>query len=442
MLTRGMQKSAAEAVAPLMTCGEREVPLAFQPNGGGGQCDAPSSARRKRAADMSPKIEKVVAPREYLNMLVRESADPPYAPAIELFDAPIAAERIAGYTAKVLEAIRDGAWTTEMSCCDASNRFGVTILHKACRAQSLASVERLLAAGAPLSSCDSGRVPLHDAVWTTNPNFDLVSLLVAEDASQLFRLDTRGFSCLDYAPQETWPRWCAYLDGIKREVRACLRQSESPFLSVASPLVAFEHEVSPARKRSVRLDQLPPPSVSPPPHSDAAASPASALSGKPPSPPPEVELDAGAVARLMGACAPANKNAAANSSAPGQAPFDGAGAETRAALGKALQPTLNSGDTPPDEVRRLDSSGTWWNLFPRHLRQKLPRTSEDGERAPSRGGSQSPPFGPLNDENSPKGSPASKSGSPVGSPPFSISPATLTRLAASSAPNHHEAAAN
>ena len=206
---------------------------------------------RKRSATGSAQVEKIQAPRQYLDSLLRNHVDPPYAPALDLFQKP-QPEQVAGYTLAAMDAVRNGTWTPAVGRADAANKFGVTVLHKACRAQSLASVEQLLEAGARLSSCDAGRVPLHDAVWTTEPNFELVGRLVEEDATQLFRLDTRGFSALDYAPQETWPAWCAFLDRVKRELRAALKQSASPLAAAASPLVPFAHNVSPTRP-SARL---------------------------------------------------------------------------------------------------------------------------------------------------------------------------------------------
>ena len=114
--------------------------------------------------------------------------------------------------------------------------------------------------------------------------------LVEEDATQLFRLDTRGFSALDYAPQETWPAWCAFLDRVKRELRAALKQSASPLAAAASPLVPFAHSVSPTRKKASR--------AVPPAAPGAAAPPAPSPDSPPPRARPE---DAAAMARVLGA---------------------------------------------------------------------------------------------------------------------------------------------
>ncbi|KAK7235291.1 hypothetical protein SO694_00068196 [Aureococcus anophagefferens] len=317
---------------------------------------------RKRSATGSAQVEKIQAPRQYLDSLLRNHVDPPYAPALDLFQKP-QPEQVSGYTLAAMDAVRNGTWTPAVGRADAANKFGVTVLHKACRAQSLASVETLLDAGARLSSCDAGRVPLHDAVWTTEPNFELVGRLVEEDATQLFRLDTRGFSALDYAPQETWPAWCAFLDRVKRELRAALKQSASPLAAAASPLVPFAHSVSPTRKKASR-----------------------------------------------------------------------AGA---AQFGAALRPSVPSGDTPPDGSRKLDDSGTWWNLFSSNMLDKLPRSSlsptPEDEAAKPPGDAAA--GAASNDENSPSTSNSNSSTSSPSapaseSPAFSISPATLTRVAA------------
>ncbi|KAH8057984.1 hypothetical protein JL722_6530 [Aureococcus anophagefferens] len=334
---------------------------------------------RKRSATGSAQVEKIQAPRQYLDSLLRNHVDPPYAPALDLFQKP-QPEQVSGYTLAAMDAVRNGTWTPAVGRADAANKFGVTVLHKACRAQSLASVETLLEAGARLSSCDAGRVPLHDAVWTTEPNFELVGRLVEEDATQLFRLDTRGFSALDYAPQETWPAWCAFLDRVKRELRAALKQSASPLAAAASPLVPFAHSVSPTRKKASR-----------------AVPPAAPAPRRGP--------------RRRGAVPPA--------------------------AGAALRPSVPSGDTPPDGSRKLDDSGTWWNLFSSNMLDKLPRSSlsptPEDEAAKPPGDAAA--GAASNDENSPSTSNSNSSTSSPSapaseSPAFSISPATLTRVAA------------
>ena len=362
---------------------------------------------RKRSATGSAQVEKIQAPRQYLDSLLRNHVDPPYAPALDLFQKP-QPEQVAGYTLAAMDAVRNGTWTPAVGRADAANKFGVTVLHKACRAQSLASVDQLLEAGARLSSCDAGRVPLHDAVWTTEPNFELVGRLVEEDATQLFRLDTRGFSALDYAPQETWPAWCAFLDRVKRELRAALKQSASPLAAAASPLVPFAHNVSPTRKKASR--------AVPPAAPGAAAPPAPSPDSPPPPARPE---DAAAMARVLGACG-----------SQGAAQFP-------PAAGAALRPSVPSGDTPPDGTRKLDDSGTWWNLFSSNMLDKLPRSSlsptPEDEAAKPPGDAAA--GAASNDENSPSTSNSNSSTSSPSapaseSPAFSISPATLTRVAA------------
>ena len=98
---------------------------------------------RKRSATGSAQVEKIQAPRQYLDSLLRNHVDPPYAPALDLFQKP-QPEQVAGYTLAAMDAVRNGTWTPAVGRADAANKFGVTVLHKACRAQSLASVEQLL----------------------------------------------------------------------------------------------------------------------------------------------------------------------------------------------------------------------------------------------------------------------------------------------------------
>ena len=107
------------------------------------------------------------------------------------------------------------------------------------------------------------------------------------------------------------------------------------------------------------------------------------------------------------------------------------------AAGAALRPSVPSGDTPPDGSRKLDDSGTWWNLFSSNMLDKLPRSSlsptpeDEAAKPPGDAGGAAA----SNDENSPSTSNSNSSTSSPSapaseSPAFSISPATLTRVAA------------
>jgi ankyrin repeat protein len=94
------------------------------------------------------------------------------------------------------------------------NKFGETIIHAAARRHSAEVAKFLLdeCNVCPRVCCDSGRTPLHDACWTVNPNFDVVTLLLDKCPDLLYITDKRGFTPMQYIRQELWGQWCHYLD--------------------------------------------------------------------------------------------------------------------------------------------------------------------------------------------------------------------------------------
>ena len=62
---------------------------------------------------------------------------------------------------------------------------------------------------------DYGRTPLHDALWTQEPEFDLVELLVRVCPDLLLITDKRGFTPLSYVRRDHWIPWCQFLDDHK-----------------------------------------------------------------------------------------------------------------------------------------------------------------------------------------------------------------------------------
>ncbi|CAB9498097.1 ANK [Seminavis robusta] len=99
-----------------------------------------------------------------------------------------------------------------LQCC---NKFGESIVHMACRQSSVEVVEFLMSQVDIRVCCDSGRTPLHDACWTQSPDFDIVSLLLAECPDLLRVKDKRGFSPLAYVPHGQWRRWGNFLEQNK-----------------------------------------------------------------------------------------------------------------------------------------------------------------------------------------------------------------------------------
>lgn len=98
----------------------------------------------------------------------------------------------------------------------ASNRFGESIVHLATRRGSAPVLQFLLAHNASVRICDDyGKTPMHDAFWTAEPRFDLVSMMLDVDWRLLRAADIRGATPLRYAKKKNWRVWCAFLDHVK-----------------------------------------------------------------------------------------------------------------------------------------------------------------------------------------------------------------------------------
>lgn len=153
---------------------------------------------------------------------IRKSSD------LEDFFTKMTDESTAAYDQDVITAIREGDIKTlrkmhkdgrPLQC---SNKFGESLIHMACR-RGLTGVVRFLIkeAGVTLRVKDDvGRSPLHDAFWSTEPNYDLVDLLIEHDADLLLVKDNRGHLPFQYARHNQWKGWCDYL--LSRREVICL----------------------------------------------------------------------------------------------------------------------------------------------------------------------------------------------------------------------------
>jgi len=135
------------------------------------------------------------------------------------FFSPPTEDEISAYSHDVIAAIRtrDIKQLREfhengrpMKC---SNQYGESLLHLACR-RGFVDVVSFLVKEANVTVQvidDYGRTPLHDACWTTEPNFELLELLVKECPSLLFMKDRRGNTPLEYARREHWQAYVHFL---------------------------------------------------------------------------------------------------------------------------------------------------------------------------------------------------------------------------------------
>ena len=110
-----------------------------------------------------------------------------------------------------MEGVR-GLYTNGASF-DACNRFGESLIHMACRRGCLEMVEFLVreAKVSLFIRDDYGRTMLHDAFWTSSPNYELVSLLIKEIPEFLCVRDVRGHTPLDYVRKGDFASWCTFL---------------------------------------------------------------------------------------------------------------------------------------------------------------------------------------------------------------------------------------
>lgn len=85
-----------------------------------------------------------------------------------------------------------------------------------CRQRNHEMLGLLLEAGCSVQVCDDfGRTPLHDACWTSSPNFELISMLLDQDPWLLCLQDCRGSTPLGYVKDHSHYRlWIEYLDQV------------------------------------------------------------------------------------------------------------------------------------------------------------------------------------------------------------------------------------
>eukprot|EP00581_Thalassiosira_minuscula_P010351 CAMPEP_0183702836 /NCGR_PEP_ID=MMETSP0737-20130205/807_1 /TAXON_ID=385413 /ORGANISM="Thalassiosira miniscula, Strain CCMP1093" /LENGTH=769 /DNA_ID=CAMNT_0025929513 /DNA_START=219 /DNA_END=2525 /DNA_ORIENTATION=- len=116
------------------------------------------------------------------------------------------------YDQEIVNAIRtnDVASLKELSSkgtnLQCGNRFGETLIHLACRRSSKELVSFLVnEEGLSLHVRDDfGRTPLHDACWRTEPDLEILDLLLDKAPELLMLSDKRGHTPLDYSRREHW----------------------------------------------------------------------------------------------------------------------------------------------------------------------------------------------------------------------------------------------
>ena len=135
-------------------------------------------------------------------------------------------EAIDAYDLEAVKAIREGnvtklrELTQQGRSMNACNRFGESIMHMACRRGDLDIIRFLLfEAHVPIETRDDfGRTPLHDAIWTSKPNLEVMDVLITVAPPEiLLARDVRGHTPFHYARKEHWDKWMKFLEE-RREV--------------------------------------------------------------------------------------------------------------------------------------------------------------------------------------------------------------------------------
>jgi Ankyrin repeats (3 copies) len=181
----------------------------------------------------SPKVN-TKRPEDYLTQVILDNVPISFLQDDEFFE-PVTPQRIAAHSLIVSSAIRAGNLEAlrelhedgvSMRGCNAQ---GESMIHLACRLSKLDVVQFLIQdAHVSVQVCDdSGRTPLHDAAWTTKPNFDLIRLLLQMSPQLLFIQDKRHYSPLRYVPKSAWPEWRHFLQQEQEWIRHIVTQSSA-----------------------------------------------------------------------------------------------------------------------------------------------------------------------------------------------------------------------
>jgi ankyrin repeat protein len=147
-------------------------------------------------------------------------------------------EEIDAYDLDAVRAIRSGDLTKLKHLhmagknLNAANQFGESLLHMTCRRGNLAILSFMLREAKVRVDIrdDFGRNPLHDACWTTTPNFEVMDELIEHvDPDMFLSEDVRGSTPFDYVRSNHWEEWVKYLSERKERLQQRIREvKESP----------------------------------------------------------------------------------------------------------------------------------------------------------------------------------------------------------------------
>lgn len=164
-----------------------------------------------------------IQPDDFLrNLLASHGKAVKYIPAscLSSFFSKVTDDYVQGYSMDVVKAVRADDVVTlrrlqreghTMLC---GTKFGDSIVHLACRRSCVKVLDFLLnEVGITCRlACDFGRTPLHDSMWTSKPNWEILTMLLNACPDLLYITDKRGSTPLSYIPKAHWSDICHFLE--------------------------------------------------------------------------------------------------------------------------------------------------------------------------------------------------------------------------------------
>jgi hypothetical protein len=180
------------------------------------------ASNKKRRSDEVSNILSSITPTDYAHAAFKANGcdiQQAQTKADEKFIA-VKALMLQQYTNDVVDAVRrndlqkiKALHATGQLTTNACNQFGESIMHIACHRGHFELVKYMLNE-MHLSlqhKDDYNRTPLHDACWTTSPQYELVNFLLEKEPSHLLLRDLRGYAPLDYVRKNDNGKWLRFL---------------------------------------------------------------------------------------------------------------------------------------------------------------------------------------------------------------------------------------
>jgi ankyrin repeat protein len=98
------------------------------------------------------------------------------------------------------------------------NGYGESILHLICQRGSVKFLRLLIEHGCDVQVADRfGRTAVHEACFSSKPNFKLVEMLLRIEPRMMTLTDCRGATPLSYVSKSHWAAWLQFLESVKED---------------------------------------------------------------------------------------------------------------------------------------------------------------------------------------------------------------------------------